>query len=675
MSFAVHTFETNPAQNHLGFAFHENVGEGQEIYFLGKFHESTGEPKSVAETIFGAIVDTFERNPQSDPYDRFEDALKNANREMKKLSPNLKKTPDLVIAFFDFHNLYLTQSGDSEVYLLRNSTVSQISEAPENGDSFFLNILSGQVTLEDTILLTSTRLLRVITHSQLADMFARSNFDDAVRSLRQHLSLHSEEPILLSAIGIGKKSNIGSAGFLSKMVSKISHTEILPQREEVSILERPEGSLAVEEREEVFEEEYEEVEMPYKKTEESLFSEDDFAPEPEEMNPTRPTEDKMSAFRKPSFRKSIPLPKQLPSRRKMMIIAGSIFSVLVVVLGVRWIMNFESASEAVLREQLDIAREARQQADTFLLQGDRQAAGEQLEQAREAVKQVLSSDSRSFRSDAQFLLADIEEKQLQVENAKKGELNLVADFSTKNDAVDAIGLLDLRGTHFGYDKNTVYKTVRNLVEKGIKISEKENIVVGGILEDQNTLVFLTDLPRIIEYKDGIVTPMTTDDATWKNGLAIQTYGKYLYVLDPVENQIWKYERSRSKYTGASPYNKGADLSQAVSFAIDGAVYVLSADGSIQKTFRGEKADFRFRDLPSKPFSGNGLKIYTNANLDYLYILDPDNSRILIFTKGDQFATYKKQILFDLPGVKDFAIDDAGQRATVIAGDKTYEVSL
>ncbi len=680
MSFAVHTFETNPDHNHLGFAFHQNVGEGQELYFLGKFDETTGDPKSIAETIFGAVVDTFERNTTSDPYDRFEDALKNANREIKKLSPNLKKTPDIVIAFFDFHNLYLTQSGESEVYLLRNATVSQISESSDDGDAFFLNILSGQVAIEDTILLTSTRLLRVITHSQLADMFSRSDFDDSVRSLRQFLTMHSEEDILISTIGIGKKSNVGSAGFLSKMVSKISHSESAPKAELVS---EPESELEQEAEEEQLNipepEELTEEEPVREEEEESLFSDDDFEDIPEEK-PSTPLINDLSTpaplvAKRAPLRKSISLPNQLPSRKKMMIIAGSILGILVVVLGIRWIMNFESESEALLREQLDVAREARQQADTFLLQGDRQSAGEQLEQARNAVRQVLSSESRSFRSDAQFLLADIEEKQLQVENAKKAEINLVADFSTKNDAVEAIGLLDLRGTHFGFDQNMVYKTVRNLVEKGVKVSEKENIIAGGVQEDQNTLVFLTDLPRIIEYKDGIVTPMTTTDETWKNGLSLQTYGKYLYVLDPVENQIWKYERSRSKYTGASPYNKGADLSQAISFAIDGAVYVLSADGSIQKTFRGEKVDFRFRDLPSKPFSGNNLKLYTNANLDFLYVLDPDNSRILVFTKGDQFATYKKQILFDLPNVRDFVIDDAGQRATVIAGDKTYEMSL
>ena len=213
------------------------------------------------------------------------------------------------------------------------------------------------------------------------------------------------------------------------------------------------------------------------------------------------------------------------------------------------------------------------------------------------------------------------------------------------------------------------------MENGLPVSETEIILAADPRADQNTLLFLTNSPRIIEYRDGLITPMATEDESWKRGIDIKTYGRYAYVLDPTENQIWKYERRRAKYSGAIAYNQGADLSRAVSMAIDGAIYVLSDNGTIQKIFRGKKVDYEFKDLPSNPFTGANLKIYTTAELAFLYVLDPDNNRVLVFEKGDRYATYKKQILFDTPDVRDFFVDESGQKVSILSKDKIYEFAL
>jgi hypothetical protein len=272
-------------------------------------------------------------------------------------------------------------------------------------------------------------------------------------------------------------------------------------------------------------------------------------------------------------------------------------------------------------------------------------------------------------------LADIQEKQLQVENARKVTPQLLADLGVKNDNLEATGLLELSGNLYVHDLKQVHKTVRNIVEKGLPLSDKETILASTTRTDQNTLLFLTDAPKVIEYREGLITPMGTEDDTWKRGLDIKTYGRYVYILDPVENQIWKYERRRAKYSPAIAYNQGADLSRSISMSIDGGIYILSDDGTLQKIFRGVKADYAFRDLPSVPFSGQNLKIYTSPNLDFLYVLDPDNGRILVFVKGERFATYKKQVLFDLEDARDFVIDDSGQKVNVLTTDKIYEFSL
>ncbi len=644
MSFAVHTFETNSSGKENGFSFHENVGEGQAVYFLGKFPESVENAKVVAETIFGTIIDTLTNSKIANAYDRFEDALKAGNLEAKQFF-NSKEKPDVLIAYFDFHHLYLSVSEKSESYLVRGKTVSQITETPEKGDDLFLNILSGEVAIGDSVILSSERVLRSLTTNQISDIFVRSNFDDAVDIFRHELSTNAEEEILVTVIGIGKKSD--QSNFLSKMVSKSPKVGT----------ETPAVVAEDEEMENMDE----------------IFEENSFEKEEEEIVEERNEMTIGDLFRKISD-KFLGFKKFQP-KKNFIVIVGTVLGVLAVTIFVRAIFNFESASTQELREQLSIARESLQQADTFLIQGERVQAGEYIAKSEGAIQVILNSKSKSFRSDAQFLLADIQEKKLQIENARKVSPQLLADLGVKNDNLESVGLLSLMGNLFVHDLNNVYKTVRNIVEKGIPVSENGTILAAATRTDQNTILFLTDTPQIIEYREGLFSPMGTEDNAWKRGIDIQTYGRYAYVLDPVENQIWKYERKRNKYSAAVAYNQGADLSRGVSIAIDGNIYALADDGSIQKIFRGTRVDYDFRELPSTPFTGKNLKIKTSPELDFLYVLDPDNQRILVFTKGDRFATYKKQVLFEVTGARDFVIDASGQKVNILTEDKIYEFSL
>ncbi len=648
MSFSVHTFESNPKGN-LGYAFHHNLEEGRELYFLAKFADNISNPEACAESIFGAIVDFFDENKNKKSYDLFEEALKKANLAVKKLGQDFNGSSELLVSFFDFHHLYLSQTGQSEAYLIRNGNISQISEIPEDGDDLFINILNGQVAIDDVVIFSSHRILRTITTNQLSDIFSRSNFNESVNLFRHELSSKSDEDILVTIIGIGKKNSISAAGFLSKVIAK--KDELLNSKEK-----------EIEKKDELIED---------ISNEEEVVSEELYA------DLENPTDNKAQKYNNSSeFKKKIKIPNikipKLNFNKNIFIIIGVTAGLILLALLLGKTLGGESEEELKLREQLSIARENLQQADGFLLQGDKDSAKENLAIAEKSAKIILKS--KYFRSDAQFVLADIEKKKQQVENAHNANPKLVADLGVKNDNLEATGLLELRGNLYVHDSKFIFKTIRNVVEKGVAVSENATIIAGTSRVDQKLLLFLTNDPQIIEYKEGLLTPMRTTDENWKKGIDIKTYGRYTYILDPVENQIWKYERKRANYSGAIAYNQSADLSRSVSFAIDGAIYILSDDGKLQKIFRGEKVDYEFRELPSLEMSGKNLKIYTNVDLDYLYVLDPDNSRILIFVKGDKFATYKKQILFQLPDVRDFSINNSGQKINIITKDKIYEFS-
>ncbi len=690
MAFSVHTFETNPEGN-LGFAFHQSVGEGQEVYFLGKFTPGTQNPQDLAETIFGTVVNHLEKSKIADSYDRFEDALKTANLEAKKLANQYSEIPEMVIAYFDFHQLYLSQSGSSEAYLVRDGGVSQITEIPEQSEDLFLNILSGNVAVDDVVLLSSNRILRTLTANELTDIFGRSNFREATNMFRHELSQKSEEDLLITVIGIGKKESTPAAGFLNRVMGSseseaptASNTPNTVEKDRPSTTKTKstKGSESIPKNESNSADNPEDSDV----AEAIAPLQEDFAEEAEtsDSEPISPGSRRILSQENMNGSKNsfvivimnvLRNVKGFRPQKNLVILAGVVLLLFLIGIGLKSI-NWESEEEVRLREELTIAREALQQADTFLIQGERESAKEYLAKADSSIQEVFKSKSKLFRSDAQFLLADIKSKQLQVENARQVTPNLVADLGVKKDNLEGLGLLDLSGSSFVFDNKDVLKAVRNIVESPTVISEGGgSIIAAASRPDQKMLVFLTDDPRLIEYREGIVTPMQTQDENWKKGIDIKTYGRYAYVLAPTDNQIWKYERRRSNYSNSVAYNQGADLSQAVAFTIDGSIYTLGADGGIQKIFRGVSQEYDFRDLPSIPFSGPNLKVFTTAELDYIYILDPDNQRVLIFVKGDRFATYKRQILYGIDDVRDFNVDENGQKVSILAKDKIYEFSL
>jgi hypothetical protein len=672
MSFSVHTFETNP-QGNLGFAFHQNIGEGQELYFLAKFSEKTIEPVEIAEAIFGDIVDFLEQTRISDSYDKFEEALKIANNTAQKFRSRLLDLPDIVISFFDFHHLYLTQCGKSEAYLIRDENVSQITEVSEDSNDLFVNILSGQVSIEDIVLLTSHKILKKLTSNQLVEIFERQEFSQAVGLFRHELSTKSEEDTLITCIGIGKSQVPHSPGFLSKVMSvKDKILENSPNTKienKINNYEDPKDNNYLEDKTKGLKEtnnNSKTTNYPDNSVEKSQTSVNRF-------------KDKIPKFghKIDNFKKLSKIPKMPNINKNAGLLGFTLFCIFI--LTVLWkSFSGDSEIELKLKEEKSLAVESLQQAETYLLQGERKLAKDALNQAEKHIQEVLQSDTKLFRSDANFTLAAITEKRLQVENAHEITPSLLADLGVKNDNLDAIGAVNLKGNFYIFDTKQVHKTVRNIVEKALPLSDTSSIIAAVAQPSQNVILFLTTSPGIIEYKEGLLNNMKTADDQWKGGIDIKNFGRYAYILDPTGNQIWKYERKRTNYSNAIPYNQGADLSQAVSFAIDGALYVLAENGSLQKIFRGKKVDYSFKDLPSTKFQGKNLKIKTTQDFDFLYVLDPDNRRLLIFVKGDTSATYKKQIIFNLPESeipRDFIIDESEQRAYIITQNKVYEFSL
>lgn len=120
---------------------------------------------------------------------------------------------------------------------------------------------------------------------------------------------------------------------------------------------------------------------------------------------------------------------------------------------------------------------------------------------------------------------------------------------------------------------------------------------------------------------------------------------------------------------SSTWAEDSALSSASSLAIDGALYALTDEGVI-KFASGKRQDFTQPQVYKKLKSGG--KLYTTAKLNYLYILDTVQNRIIICDKSGYL------INSIIPDIKDqltsFWPDEKNKIIYATAGDKVIKIT-
>jgi hypothetical protein len=173
--------------------------------------------------------------------------------------------------------------------------------------------------------------------------------------------------------------------------------------------------------------------------------------------------------------------------------------------------------------------------------------------------------------------------------------------------------------------------------------------------------------------------MKTDDPSgWIIGKDIETYLRYLYVLSPDNNQIYKYERLSNRYTAPSEYNVNGDISGALDMAIDGNVYILKEGGEIVRLFRGEARPFTIRYAPDDVLA-NSTKLFKVADANF-YFLDPVAARVVVATDGGSTgeASYSRQYILEgdqIGTLQDLYVDPDESQLYVLDDKRMYVIDL
>jgi len=148
----------------------------------------------------------------------------------------------------------------------------------------------------------------------------------------------------------------------------------------------------------------------------------------------------------------------------------------------------------------------------------------------------------------------------------------------------------------------------------------------------------------------------------------RTYLDFVYTADVGE--ITKYTKETNTLDGTLWGNLDG-LSEIISMSIDGSIYVLDKNGDLASFTRGENDNVEFTGIElSDP-----IQIYTTYDLEFIYVADKGNSRVVVFGKSGVFEKEIKSDDGSWGDMRGIAVTDDEKSLFVLAGSKVYEVDL
>ncbi len=168
--------------------------------------------------------------------------------------------------------------------------------------------------------------------------------------------------------------------------------------------------------------------------------------------------------------------------------------------------------------------------------------------------------------------------------------------------------------------------------------------------------------------------LKTEGDSDRNAIILDYFRGYVYVFNPEKRNIYRYidrDDELSDPIGWLTNKQDIKFNQITSMAIDGNIWLADNEGVIHKLDRGEPVDFEITGL-SENFGGS-IQLFANHNTSYLYVLEPEKSRLVLLSPEGELIT---QITSpSLASATQIFVDEDSQQAYAVSGSLVYQINL
>lgn len=234
---------------------------------------------------------------------------------------------------------------------------------------------------------------------------------------------------------------------------------------------------------------------------------------------------------------------------------------------------------------------------------------------------------------------------------------------------DALGVID--GKNFTAFTLSLQPKAGSIVGGGGALSGGNHIAAYG---DKLYIWTPAGIHQIRLTDKKTVSSIVPASGEWSTITDMTLFAGNVYLLDTGKSRIWKYVSTEAGFSTLFEYlnpDTLLDLTQTTNMAIDGSVWLGTSNGAILRFTAGKENSFtpQGADTPL----GKRLSVFTQDEVTMLYVLDHDNSRVVVFDKdGLYMAQYGWAKDFS---PTEFSVSETLGKIFLLRDGKIYSVDL
>ena len=352
-----------------------------------------------------------------------------------------------------------------------------------------------------------------------------------------------------------------------------------------------------------------------------------------------------------------------------------VFLILILSAGFFLFQDERDTNSREAQEALETAKSLSLQADNALRLKNEERANTLLQTAWSRILPFADSDTPDAL-EIVLLKKEIEQKLAQLNKIEIIESpEFVFEMQQQETNVAPTRMLLVDESMYLYNPFSSQLYTYSLRDRSLRIFQTSRNITQGI--------FVSD--TIALYAEPNILLTLVEDGTWSEEhilsvaseeftpQEIKGFGNNAYILDSSSGNILRYENPL--VGNAQPIlwidsTSRRNASGAVSFAIDGQIWLMKQDGKIERYFKGTYRESI--DLNIFPVLQSPTRIITGTDNPYLYILDPLEQRVVLITKFGDIITQYKSPSFD--NLLDIAVSKDGRLLYLLNGSKVYRIS-
>jgi hypothetical protein len=165
------------------------------------------------------------------------------------------------------------------------------------------------------------------------------------------------------------------------------------------------------------------------------------------------------------------------------------------------------------------------------------------------------------------------------------------------------------------------------------------------------------------------------DKTWTGEAFISAFAGNIYVLDKTGNEIYRYigqtDNTFSTQQNWLSTSTKPNFSNALSWGMDGAIYVLYPNSKILKFSQGSPQNFSLTGVV--PQIGKIDTLYADPDNQYIYLLDRAGKRVVVV---DKKGNYKAQYTSDqIASATSLVVSEAQKEILLLTGSKLLSIGI